>query len=166
MDYILNLLDFENIALVVVGIIGIVAFMMIMRIMRKGRLSYDSRHEAIDNRIKETAQNIRENNNAMQSHEQLHIIAAALKDALELKGHNAQELITEYTDHIEIALPAGLISVHYMQKAKTLRSTKKTIYGQGLWEVTQAGNTQTFNGLIQLERHLQKVLLAVEDATN
>ncbi len=158
MDFLPNSISIQDVVLAMMAVLGIIGFVAVGRIMRQGRHSFSARHEAMDNRIKETTQDMRERNNSMQSSEQLHIIASALKDVLEIKGHNAHEIITEYPDRVELNLPQGLVSVHYMQKTKTLRSIQKTMHGQGLWEVRQGDMVQTFNGLIQLERHLQSLL--------
>ncbi len=155
MGFLSDILSFENVVLAIVGIIGIVGFVAASRVMRKGRQSYDTRHEAMDARIKETSQSIRDVNNAMQGREQLHIVAMALRDALEQKGHMAQEIVTEHTDHLSLNLNQNTITIYYKSKSSTLHSTKKTVYGQGLWEVHIDGNTsQSFVKLVQLERFL------------
>ncbi len=155
MDFLLDILSFENIVLGFVGILGIVGFVAASRAMRKGRQSYDERHEAMDERIKQTAQSIRDDNNSMHGYEQLHIVALALRDALQQKGHFAQDIIVEHADHLSLHLSKGIFTVHYKAKLTTLHSTNKTVYGQGLWEVYQDGNIiQSFVKLVQLERYL------------
>ncbi len=158
MDYLVNSLNIKDIVLAGFGVICITAFLAVVRIMRQGRKNFTTRHSDMDNRIRETQQAIRERNNAMQSTEQLHIIAATIKDALEQKGHNAHEIVVEFDDRIELKLAQGLISVHYLRKTLALRSVRKTVHGQGLWEVRQGNMVQTFDGLIQLERYLRALL--------
>ncbi len=149
----------ENLALGFLGIVVIMGFIAVSRIMRTGRKSFDTRHNDMDARIKDTAQSIRDNSNAIQSHEQLHIIASALKDALEQKGHMAKDIVSEHKDHIKLNLNNMLITIRYQTKVTTLHSIKKKVYGQGLWEVSSDDNPpQSFANLMLLEKHLLNML--------
>ncbi len=155
MDFLQNFLNIENIVLGIVGIIGIVGFVASIRLMRQGTQSFETRHEAIDARIKETAQSMRDKNNAMQSFEQLHIVAVALKDALNLKGYNGNDIITEHEHHISLKLAQSTVNVFYLAKSSTLRSSKRLVHGQGTWEVRQDDVTiETFSNIMQLEKYL------------
>ncbi len=134
MDFLSNFLTLNTLAYALIGIPAFVGFGVFVRLSRKGRSSFDQRHEAMDQRIHQTSVEMDELNKTMRKEEQLHIIAAALREAL-LLHPSPQSFVEEHKDAVYLHLEKYFFHVEYKEKIQTLRSSQKTVYGQGYFEV-------------------------------
>ncbi len=135
MDFLPHFLTINTLVYALLGIPALVGFVVMMRMMRKGRSNFTERHKAMDQRILQTSTEVDELNKTLQEGEQLHIIAAALREATRL--HPQAELIEidEQEHFVRLALEKQTFFILYKEKKHNMRSTGKTVYGQGHFEV-------------------------------
>ncbi len=144
MDFLLPYLTVTNVVYAVLGIPALVGFAVLLRLSRKERLSFSQRHNVMDARIKQTAHDVEELNKTMQREEQLHIVATALREAISLPHHlqnihasqsTAMASVEESAQRVTLSLEKYYFYIEYKENKKSLRSTGKTVYGQGHFEV-------------------------------
>ncbi len=177
MDFLQKYLNADMLFWGIIGIVGLVGFVTTMRIMRKGRESYGQRQKNMDARIQHTAQSARDFTNTMAVSEHVHIVAAALREQIELSHRPSYITVEEFTDHVELVLSSGRISIAYAENIRTLRSTHTVVRGAGLWHVRALGSTQNgqisgqqggqveaFSDLLALMQHIEEILDSQNDA--
>ncbi len=155
-----NFFRIENLILASLAFLGIVAFVMIMRIVRKGRETFDERHRKMEARIRETAHETQESNKSILSGEQLHIVAAAIREEIELAQVDAHSMsVEEHDKHVLLILPTGSIRISYVENVRMLRSTQQCVRGLGQWQLQhEDGNKMIFEGLMELTRHIEDII--------
>ncbi len=168
MEFFTNFFTLNTLAYALIGIPAFLGFAVLVRLNKQGRSSFQERHAAMDSRIQQTTAEVSELNKTMHREEQLHIIATALREAL-LLHPVPQAQVIEHADHVILQLTKQCFILYYREKKHTLRSTHKTVYGQGYFEVfgpLNLGDTTSlqeqmasqtgrpFYGLLELELYL------------
>ncbi len=143
MDFLTNFFTLPTIIYAVLGIPALLGFVILVRLSRQGRSNFTERHKAMDLRIQQTTSEMEELNKTMLQSEQLHIVATALREAIQIQTLQAQRRATnppvasveEYKDAVILHLEKHIFLVEYKEKKQFLRSTGKIVYGQGHFEV-------------------------------
>ncbi len=135
MDFLPDLFSLTTLAYALMGIPALFGFAVMVRLARQGRSSFSQRHKAMDQRILQTATEMDELNKIMQEGEQLHIVAAALREALLLHPQPEHISVEEKEHYVALFLERQAFFVLYREKKHMMRSTGKTVHGHGYFEV-------------------------------
>ncbi len=162
-SFLQNLFSIDNLVMASMAFLGILAFVMIMRIVRKGRETFDQRHRKMEARIRDTEHETQESNKSILGGEQLHIVAAAIREEIDL-AHNADIMsVEEHADHVALLLPTGTVHISYAENMRTLRSTHQRLRGFGHWQLRHKdGQEQAFSDLMELTRHIEGIINSFE----
>ncbi len=165
MDFLWHFFQSDTFLWALIGIPSFMGFLILMRLMRAGRKSFEERHAAMDARILQTTQDTEDLNKSIQKSEHLHIIATALQEAINWPAYNTNSPFLPYSAHkaltapspapivnahirelaqsVELHTPNMVYTIIFTEKKHYLHSTKKTVRGQGYFEVSETPTKAT-----------------------
>ncbi len=139
-------------------VLGLLACLRLLGELRGGQKSFQVRHLAMEKRIRQTESETEEFNKTMHNTEQLHILSLALQEAL-LVCKGGRAFMTEQEDCLCLHIENSQYYVIFKENKHVLRSTRKTLHGQGHFlvydnELLQDPPLKVFYDLKELELYL------------
>ncbi len=155
---------FGTILLAGLLLLGLVACLRLFRDLRGGQKSFQVRHAAMANRIRQTESETEEFNKRIHNTEQMHIFSLALHEAL-LVCTKENTFMTEQGDCVCLRIEDCAYYITFKENKHSLRSTRRTLHGQGHFivydnELLQDPPLKVFYDLKELELYLLQKLNA------